>query len=55
MKQRDAMPLELIRTYTGSYRRVTAAYAYRCTRCERIFTDLKDREKAVYHECKGRK
>lgn len=47
--------LELIRTYTSNHRGVVVNLAYRCTRCERIFTDITNREAAVFHECKGKK
>ena len=47
--------IEIIKTYTGRGRSVEVRFAYRCTRCERIFLDIKDREAAVYHECKGKK
>lgn len=47
--------LELIKTYTyrGGY--VGVKLAYRCTRCERIFLDITDREAALFHDCKGKK
>jgi uncharacterized C2H2 Zn-finger protein len=47
--------IEVIKTYTGNHRGVVVNLAYRCTRCERIFPDIKDREKAINHNCKGKK
>ena len=47
--------IESIKTYTSNHRGVVVHLAYRCTRCERIFTDLKDREAAIFHDCKGKK
>jgi len=55
MTKHDTQPIELIKTMTGSHRRVVVGYAYRCTRCGQIFPNLKDREKAIFHECKGPK
>lgn len=47
--------LELIKTYTSNHRGVVVNLAYRCTRCERIFTDIANREAALSHDCKGKK
>jgi hypothetical protein len=47
--------LELIKTYTSNHRGVVVNLAYRCTRCERIFTNITDREAIVFHDCKGKK
>lgn len=49
--------IETIKTYTGGpTRKVGVSLAYRCTRCERIWPDIvRDREKAIYHDCKGKK
>lgn len=47
--------IEIIKTYTSNHRGVVVRLAYRCTRCERIFPDVKDRDKAMFHDCKGPK
>jgi hypothetical protein len=47
--------IEIIKTYTGRARAIEVKLAYRCTRCERIFLDIKNREAAIYHDCKGPK
>lgn len=46
--------IKIIKTYTGGRRGVVVGLAYTCTRCLRIF-DISDRDKAVYHDCKGPK
>jgi rRNA maturation endonuclease Nob1 len=47
--------IELIRTYTSNHRGVVVNLAYRCTRCERIFPDITNREASYFHDCKGKK
>lgn len=49
--------IEVIKTYTsGPTRPVAVTLAYRCKSCERIWPDIiNDRDKAMFHECKGKK
>lgn len=47
--------IELIKTYYGRGRSVEVRYAYRCKRCHRIWPDIKDRDAALFHDCKGPK